>query len=1072
MIPQETIDSILAAARIEEVISEYVTLKKAGSNYIGLCPFHNEKTPSFVVNPVKNFYNCFGCGNGGNAVKFLMEYKKLSFPEAIKILAKKYNIEVQEKQLSDDEKKARELHEQMIHIHELAGSYYYEQLKKTLAALEYIDSRVHKSEKNICNYIAFRQFQIGFAGGSWDGFYKFAREKGYKEENLVNSTLVKYSKQNKPYDYFRSRIIFPVHNMAGRIVGFGGRTIKNDDNEVKYLNSPENEIFHKGSILYGLFFAREAVIRSRSCNLVEGYLDVICMHAAGIENTVAANGTALTTDQAGIIHRYTKNITMVYDGDNAGLRAAEKNGKILLDEGLNVSLCLLPEKEDPASFFSIKTQFDNYEKQDYILWMADRLVPGSANDPQKKHFAIKEISSLLHCLKSETLVNTYISDITAKYKGLQKKQFQDELKLMEAGNEKPVLEHKLPKTVDADEFEKWGFYEFKNEYWFRTKDGITKFSNFIMKPLFHVESVVDTRRIYELINYKGFRVVVDFDMQEMTSLSNFRRNIEGKGNYLFWGGEIQMNKLKLKLYEETRTCYEIRNLGWQKEGFWAWSNGIYTDDGFIPVDDNGLVKFNNRYYFIPAFSKIYIDDKSVFLDERKFRNIDRDVDLKSWSKLFIEVFGDNARIAIAFYTAALFRDYILHIFKNFPILNLFGPKGTGKSQMAMSMSCLFGLQQTPFNIHNGTKPGLAEHVQQFVNSLAWIDEYKNNIDYDKIETLKSIYDAIGRNRLAFDKSKKKETTQVNSAVILSGQEMATADVALFSRMIFLQFHQTEFSKEEKKKYDQLKAMETDGLSKLTNHILAHRKYFEKNYYREYEEVLADLFNILEKNNIEDRIMRSMCAVIASYKCLEEKLDISMNYKELRRVAVKSVKDQNKQISKSNEVSMFWELIEAMFDENILIDRWHFKIDVADSLKLYNKTRSFKSTVSILKLKFSSVYKLYAEHAKRSGQGYLPNTTLRYYLENSKYYLGTENSSRFILKEFSRNEGKIIEQKQVTTAYCFDYEKLDINLVRTAVEQMVPVNNEQYIPDQYTESGKENYEPAINFPKKKDDILPF
>jgi len=503
-----------------------------------------------------------------------------------------------------------------------------------------------------------------------------------------------------------------------------------------------------------------------------------------------------------------------------------------------------------------------------------------------------------------------------------------------------------------------------------------------------------------------------------------------------------MYKLKLKLYDETRTCEQIPNLGWQKEGFFAWANGIVDMDGkFSAIDDNGLVNFNNNDYFIPAFSKIYIDDRSLFIDERKFKHIDREISLEDWSEKFINVFGDNAKLGIAFYIAALFRDVLLHRFSNFPILNLFGPKGTGKSQMAMSLSCLFGTQQTPFNIHNGTKPGLAEHVQQFVNAFAWIDEYKNNIEYDKIETLKSIYDAIGRNRLNMDKGKKKETTLVNSAVILSGQEMPTADVALFSRVVFLQFHQTEYSQIEKDNYENLKEIEKQGLSHLTSQIMAHRKYFEENFPLNFAEVLRDIYAELEFSGIEDRILKSFCSILAAYKTLEKKLSLKMDYQNLRSVAIQSIKDQNSQISSSNEISMFWETIEALFDKNEIIDRWHFKIDMCDKIKCVDGNEvELKPTKNVLKLKFSTIYQLYAFQSKKSGQGVLPNSTLKYYLQNNPAFIGIEKASRFTLKEYSNDENKIIEQNQVTTAYCFDYTNLGINLMR------IPTKDDPLAPE--------------------------
>jgi DNA primase catalytic core len=1053
MISKTDIQSIYDRMSIEEVVSPVVSLEKRGSNLFGLCPFHQEKTPSFSVHPGKGIYKCFGCGRSGNTVGFVMEYHHKSFPEAIHHLAGMYNIRIQEVESQQDDEAIR-IQEQFMNLNEWASTWFQQQLQKSMAAfqkgsgpLDYAESRMSKDE--------IIQFRIGYAPDSWDGFFKAAREAGYLEEFLLKSTLVKQSeKNNKVYDYFRDRIIFPIFNRTGRVIAFGGRTFKTVSDQVKYLNSPDTPVYHKSQVLYGLNFAWKAIQEKDCCHIVEGYTDVIRLHSLDLINTVAPCGTALTSEQLTVIRRFTKNVILIFDGDSAGRKAVIRNGELCLSMGMNVKVFSLEEGQDPFDYFNSQTvESISKNKQDYLFLRSSQLFEKAADDPMVKHEAVNEISRLLSLLNESTLQAFYIEQISKRC-SVNRKLFQEKLDeiVTQADAEGGDDEVDIPEGVDVKEYEKWGFYSYNNEYYFRTRDGIRKFSNFIMRPLFHVESINDTKRIYELINYKGYRCVIDFDMMEMTSLGSFRKNIEGRGNFLFWGTDSHMNKLKLKLYEQTRTCLEIRNLGWQNEGFWAWANGITNSNGFQAVDENGIVEHNSKYFYIPAFSKIYIDDRSVFIDERKFSYKSREIPMRQWAEKFMAVFEDNAIISIAFWLAGMHRDFILHIFKNFPILNLFGPKGSGKSQLAMSLSCLFGSGQTPFNIHNGTKPGLAEHIQQFINALAWVDEYKNNLDYDKVETLKSIYDAIGRSRLNMDKGKKKETTLVNSAVILSGQEMPTADVALFSRVIFLQFKKTEFSREEKQSYDELKAMENEGLSHLSAQVIAHREYFEKHYYSTYEDVLGDVYTRLEKSNIEDRILRSMCTILAAFKVLENKLDLPFTFDELKEVGIRSVRDQNNQISKSNELAIFWEIIEALFDENILIDRWHFKIDWCDELNLVDIKRTMEPAIEVLKLKFSSIYKLYAEHARKTGQTVLPNTTLKYYLENAKYYIGVERSSKFIYKEYDREAGEMKEHIQVTTAYCFDYVKIGINLTRI-IEGKMDIMMKVVKPDLFHEPAE-------------------
>lgn len=1029
MISQKTIDDVLQL-NIVEVISPHVELKKSGSNLKGKCPFHRETDSSFIVSEEKQIFHCFGCGAGGSSIKFIMLHKGLSFPQALKDIAHQFSIEVIEDKRNEQEIAEIKRLEQFFELYDLAADYYHANLFEPInaTALEYAQSRFSLDHIN--------QYHIGCSSDDWQGLYNHLKKHNNASDDvLIESRLINRSKNGRYYDFFRNRLMFPIRNSSHRVISFGARSLPGSKGP-KYLNTANSPIFNKSKSLYLVDRALRSMRDTGTVTLVEGYTDAITLHEHSYENTVAPSGTALSDDHIKFIGHYAKSALLVYDGDDAGVQAADKNAVRLIENGIMVKIASLPDGLDPYEYFNRPGNPESLEslEEDFLLYKA-RTYAKKSDDLVLKHEGIQYLSRLISRFQSNSLRTFYIDQLSKILK-CQKKQFKDEIAAIEAA-EIPHENHDdgLPEDVDISSYEKFGFYAHQNEYYFKNdKGGNVKRSNFIMNPLFHVESTNDTRRIYELINSDGYKVVVDFDMQEMVSLSNFRRNIEGRGNFLFWGQEQHMNKLKLKLYKETKTCKEITNLGWQKEGFFAWANGIINTDGtFIPVNENGLVNFKNRSYFIAAFSKIYIDDRSVFLDERKFRFIERQLTLKEWSGLFIKVFGDNAKIGIAFWIASLFRDHLLHIFNNFPILNLFGPKGTGKSQMAMSLLCLFGVQQTPFNIHNGTKPGLAEHVQQFINAFAWIDEYKNNIEYDKIETLKSIYDAIGRNRLNFDKGKKKETTQVNSAVILSGQEMPTADVALFSRMIFLQFHQTEYSQKEKKDYDQLKAMEKDGLSHLTSAIITQRKFFEENFYSVYDSVLSDIFSSLEHAGVEDRILRSFSTLLAAFKTISDKLSIEVDYEDLRTVAIKAILDQTAQISKSNEVSMFWETIEALFDENEITDRWHFKIDSCTELNLKSGKISLEQPVDVLKLKFGTIYKAYATHSKRSGQSVLPSTTLKYYLENNPAYMGLERATRFSIKEFSKEEGRLIEQNQITTAFCFNYRKLNINLVRIATD---------------------------------------
>lgn len=1049
MIPHEIIEQVASSVQIEEIINPIVKLGRKGTVLVGLCPFHNEKTPSFTVWPSRNRYKCYGCGESGDAISFIMKRDQLSFTDAVKNIAKRYDIKVPERKLTDEEVQHFQKIEELKILFSFAEKFYRSQLPLSSEASNYISSRISPE--------SIETFSIGYAPNQKNSFAIHALTNGYKPELLLRSKLVKKDdKSGEFYDFFIHRIIFPIIDNAGRVISFAGRVLPGADPKyAKYINLPETETYHKREVFYGIHLAARNIGVDRNINLVEGYTDVIKLHEIGINNTVCTSGTALTDDHVKILKRIADRAFMLFDGDKAGREATLNAGKKLSESGIHSYVLHIPEtssvvipktslspihveplklKVDPADYFKSPKQFHDFlkSKKAFISWYFNHMLEKAGEDPSLKNDAINEVAPLLIKFDKSTR-ELYVEQAIAKTK-IKGKLILDKIRELETvdtlRSDSNDFEYKLPEGVDPFLFEKYGFYSHKNEYYFRTQRGHEKLSNFTMTPVFHINSINESKRIYELENSFGFKAVVDLDMQEMTSLQAFQRNIEGRGNFLFWGTGVNFSRVKLMLYEQTRTCNEIRVLGWQKEGFWAWANGITTpDETFLETDEYGVVSFNNENYFIPAFSKIYINDKSIFSDERKFLYRKRDTALADWINQFELVFGDNAIMGVAYWVATLFRDHILRIFQNYPLLNLFGPKGTGKSQMAVSLSYLFGDKQTPFNIHNGTKPGLAEHLQMFSNALSWVDEYKNNIEYDKIETLKSIYDSIGRMRINFEKGKKKETTNVNSAVMLSGQEMPTADVALFSRVIFLQFNKTEFTDEEKRNYDILKKMESGGLSHLTAAIILKRKEFEETFYDTYQETLTDFNEHFTNSPVEDRILRSVVSIVGAWRTISRLIEFPFDYNKLRYIAFKTIETQNAQISRSNEIGMFWNLLESLFDENIIIDKWHFRIDYCTEIKEKNRTRELGSAMFVLKFKFNTIYSSYAQHLRRQGGKPLPADTLSYYLRNHKAFFGVQDQCTFVESKFDHDLRDTVKKTQNTSAMCFNYEILGINLIR-------------------------------------------
>ena len=411
MINHETIDNIVTTARIEEVVGDFVTLRRRGVNQIGLCPFHNEKTPSFTVSPAKGIYKCFGCGKVGNSVNFIMEHEHFSYPEALKYLARKYNIDVEEEEQTPEQLQELNEKESLYNLNLFAQQYFSRTLAETeegkAIGLSYFRERGIREE-------VILKFQLGFSPDKWDAFSEYAVQHGYKKDYLLKTGL-SLEKENRLYDRFHSRVIFPIHSASGRVIGFGGRILSSDKNRPKYVNSPESDIYNKSKTLYGINFAKNAIISKDNCLLVEGYTDVISMHQAGIENVVASSGTSLTHDQVRMIQRYTSNISILYDGDPAGIKASFRGIDMIVEQGMNVKIVLFPDGEDPDSFArkhhpSEVESFVNESAANFILFKTRLLLGETQNDPIKKAALIKEIVNTISLIPDGISRSLYVKE--------------------------------------------------------------------------------------------------------------------------------------------------------------------------------------------------------------------------------------------------------------------------------------------------------------------------------------------------------------------------------------------------------------------------------------------------------------------------------------------------------------------------------------------------------------------------------------------------------------------------------------------------------------------------------------
>lgn len=1038
MIEDKFIEQILDRADIVDVVGQFVELKKRGSNYEACCPLHKEKTPSFKVNPARGIYHCFGCHKGGNAISFIMEHEAMSFPEAAKYLAQKYGIAIEEERLTPEQEQKRMKRDSMFVINAKCAEFFVQNLRREDAkdARFYIEKRWGKEYAE--------EMQIGFAPGDWNALCDFAKKASLSRDTMLEMGLIKESEKGKQYDFYRNRIMIPIRDRYRHIIGFTARRLS-DDNEIpKYLNSSESEVYKKSDSIFGIDVAIRQAVKEDKFYGVEGAPDVMRMHSIYINNTVAPLGTGWTKNQFELLKKYATRICFLPDADppkenekfGPGISSVMKSGLMAMQCGFSVSVREIPlgegrTKNDPDSFCTNKPKFDLLEEEDFITWYAKNIFQETATT-EEKSTAINSICQMVAMVKDDVKESMYLTKLQDLYKNksLWTTAMNQAKKLIQA---KKVLDD--GKKIDRDLYGRYGFYEEHNSYYSISTDGkILQWSNFAMTPMFHIKDSLLPKRLYKIKNQNKQEELIEMKQEDLVSLSKFKQKVEGLGNYIWLTTERELTKLKMFLYEQTETALEITQLGWQRKGFFAFGNGAF-DTEWHPVDEYGIVRLKSGNYYLPASSKIYRDDVKLFQFERRFIHTTYSgVTLNEYAEKLINVFGDNAKVGICFLLATLFRDIIVGYTKSFPILNLFGPKGSGKSEMGHSLMSFFIIKNTPPNIQNATIAAMGDLVAQCANALVHIDEYKNTIDIDKREFLKGLWDGAGRSRMNMDRDKKREITSVDCGVILSGQEMTTIDIALFSRLVYLTFNKTEFSNDEKRAFDDCKAIRDMGLSHLTLQLLRYRTKMETEFLSNYKQCMNDLNDRLKNEKIEDRIQRNWVIPLAAFHTLEAVIDVPFSYKEMLDIVVTGIIRQNQECKSNNELANFWNVVSYLLQDGEIFNESDYRIEYMKKFKsdVVRTEMEFVRPRPILLMRKNRIFMLYKKFAKQVGDSALPTESLKYYLENSKEYMGKKNSVRF--KNIQRGQevttrvetdGKEEFKKttMVEQAMCFDYEMI-------------------------------------------------
>jgi DNA primase len=1243
MIPNELVQTIKDAARIEEIIAESITLKRSGPNFIGKCPFHEENTESFTVSPAKGIYKCFGCGKGGDAVHFVQEYENVSYPAALKLVAKRYTIDFPERELTESE---------------LAD------FKKREASLLFLkrqnDSFVSSLSKN--------QQAI-----DWLTVVR----------GILPATIEKWGIGYSTSGFWSGRITYPIKNGAGEICGFTGRRL-NDELQPKFKNSPESDLFKKSELLFGLHHAKKMISKADKAYLVEGQHDVLQMDQIGFGNTVAPSGTSITVHQIRAIKRFTNNIVLLLDGDSAGIKAAIKTITPLLSEQINLRIIVLPEKEDPDSFIrnSEPGQAKEYIQNSEINFIEFKalqyrddiekdptrkgeLLDGITNDisiiedknirlayiqkcssifgikenellkdirglrgkmaiptEEGKWFAfeeaaaeIREKKQVLLFSKFETVITNHLNDVRnclgmscaiiqqneiLKLKKLTKIvvfdefvvdgfdkiykketpivynikrliSFQLDVRMREGteicydkdsgipyeiryinftdwyinkitdllsqaddvftsyaieqiaellsylpestrmtklstvqsmfkqrgvkliiGDFKKILStflRKNAKTYEPDfeleispgdnplnltqeqlkDLNRYSHFFRDNAMHHYSKTGhVAKISNFIITPIIHSNTSSGHFKLFEMINEFGLKVNISLDTKDLNDLRRFKCAVEEKGNFIFKGQQNELDDIKERLYSHTTYSNEIEQLGWQSEGFWAWADGVTTTDGiFTETDENGLITVGGKNYLIKAFSNLYAQDKTAYLNEKKFKHLTSDTTFKDWSSRYLDVFGNNSMIAICTLITSFYSDEIFRLVHGeLPILNLFGPKGTGKTQIADSLLAFFGEKQPINNLSKVTIYGLSQTLKSFYNSICLIDEYKNVLDMRFIEMLKSIYNRQAKIQGSFSQQgTKTEHIPINQMAILCGQDLPTLDVALLERCLCLTAFKSDYTDDQLTRYSELKTIEEKGLTHLTDDFLKFRELVLKNFLA--SNVLIQKLISERCPGVSVRLQKNLTTILTVFHVLEDKFEFPFNFDQVLNFGISIIEEQQKFIESSDDLKNFWSIFSTLIEQDrikegrnyILHDICNIRYCGDESLTHYPRG------MLCLFLRWDGLYPMYAEYSRRSNMVALGEKTIQFYLEKTKYYQGKFKNKKF--------RDKVTGQEWVNQAYCFDYSKMTsiINLISSKTIEMGNVDMTPNLDNPDVQEIIANAKEDEEF-KKAQDELPF
>lgn len=1062
---------------IVSVIQNYIDLKHAGSNWKGNCPFHGEKTPSFLVNESKGIYKCFGCGAGGDAINFVISKERVEFYEAVEIVAKLCGVPLEYEEVPDKEKfeKQKAERDQLKQV----VRYTVERYKESLWNLpEEHPVLLYLLSRNISRQL-ISEWQLGWATEGWNYISSDIINKGWYDTASKLGIVKRTATGDRNFDGYRSRITIPITNRHGEYIGIGGRFFELDPADKgkdypKYVNPPDNDLYNKSNVLFGLSRADKHINNEGFAFLVEGYFDVISLHANGDSNTIGTCGTALTENQAKLLRKYTNHVAVLRDGDDAGRKATVKDLFILLRSGFKVDVVLLPEKDDPDSYTQ-KLIANHYragkvEIFDGVMWQVDLYMRYVNNDDFKLGKAQEAVLKLLITIPNEIIRNNYFDSIVKKYKW-QKSALQKQLiSLIEQENNDDDDDagdtnlDKMPKWMDKEEFLQQGYCMVNNKnrtgYYSFGSGGQIEITNFIITPLFHIYAGKESRHLIQINNGRK-KAVLDIESKALVSIDLLQQYVVCEGPFIIYGNKGQMLRIATNLLGQFPRCNEVKFLGWQSAGFFAFVDKIYIPgSGLQDLDEWGILKFGDNNYLVPAASAAYRELQSTGEDpyeqDRYLSFVKSDFNFSSWATLMNRVYPEKGLVAIAYVILTIFRDIIFDVDNNCPHLYGFGERSSGKSKWVESIMALFYVKRPAFNLNSGTDFAFFSYMQRFINAPAALNEFDEKvIKPEWFQAIKGIFDGEGRHRGVMGSKNRTEIMKIRSTLVLIGQYLCTMDDnSIVSRSIIEGFNERELSDEDKKQYDHLKNLEDSGLSSVLLELLQYRQIFKESYRDQFNKNLSQWrYKATESsgrdNAFNQRVVQNWCHLYTCWQIISNKIILPVPNDAFEKYCFDKGLHWSTFMRSSDTLSEFWNTVAFLVDQGLIVEGWDYKIESAIQIRIRNGrkeefTQTFNEPTKVVYMRMNNIHKHYQQaYRTRTGKEGMTMENLLHYFSSRKYYVGANKQSRF--KRFVTKTENVtragglttttipethkVEETTISSSYVFLYDQLGLDIER-------------------------------------------